>query len=127
MDNVPDLHGNPSDAKLVIFIGGNQHFVLPQLITAFEPASSGVEGTHLLRNSPPAILRKQIAAHDAITLGNPTIQLRPDVSEAGARELSEMEQHGQIKGIVRYATNDLEVAGDPNNSKALALWQRAFN
>jgi len=36
VDNVPDLHGNPSDAKLVIFIGGNQFFVLPQLITAFE-------------------------------------------------------------------------------------------
>ena len=23
VDNVPDLHGNPCDAKLVIFIGGN--------------------------------------------------------------------------------------------------------
>jgi hypothetical protein len=28
VDNVPDLHGNPSDAKLVIFISGNQFFVL---------------------------------------------------------------------------------------------------
>jgi hypothetical protein len=24
VDNVPDLHGNPTEAKLVIFIGGNQ-------------------------------------------------------------------------------------------------------
>lgn len=28
VDNVPDLHGNPFDAKLVMFIGGNQFFVL---------------------------------------------------------------------------------------------------
>jgi hypothetical protein len=32
IDNVPDLHGNPQDAKLVLFIGGNQFFVLPRLI-----------------------------------------------------------------------------------------------
>ena len=28
IDNIPDIHGNPCDAKLVIFIGGNQ-FVFP--------------------------------------------------------------------------------------------------
>jgi hypothetical protein len=30
------------------------------------------------------------------------------VLEAGARELREMEYHGQVKGVVQYATNDLE-------------------
>ena len=34
---------------------------------------------------PPGILRKQIAANDAITFGNLTIQVKPDVYEAGAR------------------------------------------
>ena len=36
VDNIPDLHGNPTDAKLVLFIGGNHFFVLPQLVAGFE-------------------------------------------------------------------------------------------
>ena len=75
VDNVPDLHGNPSDAKLVIFIGGNQFFVLPQLITAFEQHHPELKGHIFYETLPPGILRKQIAAHDAITLGNLTIQV----------------------------------------------------
>ena len=39
IDNVPDLHGNPQDAKLVLFIGGNQFFVLPRLIAGFESST----------------------------------------------------------------------------------------
>ena len=33
IDNVPDLHGNPADAELELFIGGNQQ----QLIAGFKP------------------------------------------------------------------------------------------
>jgi hypothetical protein len=36
VDNIPDLHGNPAGADLVLLIGGNQFFVLPQLIAGFE-------------------------------------------------------------------------------------------
>jgi len=32
IDNVPDLHGNPADAELELFIGGNQQ----QLIAGFQ-------------------------------------------------------------------------------------------
>src|ERR1700758_886681 len=71
VDNVPDLHGNPSDAKLVIFIGGNQFFVLPQLITAFEHHHPELK-RHIFYET---LLRKQIAADDAITLGNLTLQV----------------------------------------------------
>ena len=119
VDNVPDLHGNPSDAKLVIFIGGNQFFVLPQLITAFEHHHPELKGHIFYETLPPGILRKQIAADDAITLGNLTIQVRPDVYEAGPRELSEMEQHGQIKGVVQYATNNLEIMVPVGNPKGI--------
>jgi molybdate-binding protein len=44
------------------------------------------------------------------------------VYEAGARELREMEQHGQVKGVVQYATNDLEImvpAGNPKGVQSL--------
>jgi hypothetical protein len=119
VDNVPDLHRNPSDAKLVIFIGGNQFFVPPQLITAFEHHHPELKGHIFYETLPPGILRKQIAADDALTLGNLTIQVRPDVYEAGARGLREMEQHGQVKGVV-HATNDLEIMVPAGNPKAFS-------
>jgi hypothetical protein len=47
IDNVPDVHGNPADAELVLFIGGNQFFVLPQVIAGLS-AASGTEGQDFL-------------------------------------------------------------------------------
>jgi ABC-type molybdate transport system substrate-binding protein len=120
VDNVPDIHGNPCEAKLVIFIGGNQFFVLPQLIAAFEQQHPELKGHIFYETLPPGILRKQIAAND--TLGNLTIQVKPDVYEAGARVLKEMEQANQVKGVVQYATNDLEImipAANPKNIQSL--------
>jgi len=122
VDNVPDIHGNPCEAKLVIFIGGNQFFVLPQLIAAFEQQHPELKGHIFYETLPPGILRKQIAANDALTLGNLTIQVKPDVYEAGARVLKEMEQANQVKGVVQYATNDLEImipAANPKNIQSL--------
>jgi ABC-type molybdate transport system substrate-binding protein len=122
VDNVPDIHGNPCGAKLVIFIGGNQFFVLPQLIAAFEQQHPELKGHIFYETLPPGILRKQIAANDALTLGNLTIQVKPDVYEAGARVLKEMEQANQVKGVVQYATNDLEImipAANPKNIQSL--------
>jgi ABC-type molybdate transport system substrate-binding protein len=122
VDNIPDLHGNPSDAKLVLFIGGNQFFVLPQLVAAFEQQHPEVKGHIFYETLPPGILRKQIEADDAITLGNLTIQVKPDVYEAGARVLHDMEQAGQIHGVVEYATNDLQImvpAGNPKGIRSL--------
>ena len=119
VDNVPDIHGNPADARLVIFIGGNQFFVLPKLITAFEQKHPEFQGRIFYETLPPGILRKQIAADGAITLGNLTIQVKPDVYEAGARVLREMEQHGRVKGVVEYATNDLEIMVPVGNPKRI--------
>jgi ABC-type molybdate transport system substrate-binding protein len=122
VDNVPDLHGNPCDARLVIFIGGNQFFVLPKLIAAFEQHHPELKGHIFYETLPPGILRKQIAADDAITLGNLTIQVRPDVYEAGARVLRDMKQSGEVKDVVSYATNDLAImisAGNPKKIQSL--------
>jgi ABC-type molybdate transport system substrate-binding protein len=122
VDNVPDIHGNLCNAKLVIFIGGNQFFVLPQLIAAFEQQHPKLKGHIFYETLPPGILRKQISANDAITLGNLTIQAKPDVYEAGARVLKQMKQANQVKDVVQYATNDLEImipASNPKNIQSL--------
>lgn len=122
IDNVPDLHGNPADARLVLFIGGNQFFVLPQLVTAFERHHPELKGHIFYETLPPGILRRQMAANDTLTLGNLTIQVKPDVFEAGARALRQMEKNGQVKGVIEYATNDLAImvrAGNPKQIHSL--------
>ncbi len=123
VDNVPDLHGNPCNAKLVLFIGGNQFFVLPQLISAFEAQHPELKGHIYYETLPPGILRRQMNADNALTLGNLTVQVQPDVYEAGLRVVRQMEKSGKLTGVVAYATNNLEImvhAGNPKHIHSLA-------
>lgn len=120
IDNVPDLHGNPADAKLVLFIGGNQFFVLPRLIAGFEAEHPEVRGHIFYETLPPGILRRQMAHDNTLTLGNLTLQVTPDVYEAGARVVDEMARQGQVERSVRYATNDLAIMVAAGNPKHIA-------
>ena len=122
VDDVPDLHGNPANAKLVLFIGGNQFFVLPQLIAGFEAEHPELKGQIFYETLPPGILRKQIASDDTLTLGNLTLQVQPDIYEAGARVLHDMASKGAVKNVVEYATNNLAImvpAGNPKHIESL--------
>lgn len=122
VDNVPDLHGNPADARLVLFIGGNQFFVLPQLVAAFERQHPELKGHIFYETLPPGILRRQIAANDTLTLGNLTLRVKPDVYEAGARAVHAMQSKGQLENVIEYATNDLAImvhAGNPHQIRSL--------
>jgi ABC-type molybdate transport system substrate-binding protein len=117
VDNIPDLHGNPAGAELVLLIGGNQFFVLPQLISGFEAKHPELKGKIFYETLPPGILRKQIAAGGVVTLGNLTLAVKPDVYEAGARVLHDMAQQGQIESVVEYATNTLAIMLPASNPK----------
>lgn len=122
IDNMPDLHGDPQQARLVLFIGGNQFFVLPRLIAGFVKKNPELAGHIFYETLPPGILRKQMAQDNTITLGNLTIHTAPDVYEAGARVLDEMEKQGKVDHVLRYATNTLEImvaAGNPKRIKTL--------
>jgi molybdate transport system substrate-binding protein len=120
IDNVSDLHGNPSNAELVLFIGGNQFFVLPQLIAGFEGVHLEMKGKILYETLPPGILRKQIDAGGVVTLGNLTLSVRPDVYEAGGQELHTMQTQGRIENVVEYATNTLAIMVLASNPKHVA-------
>jgi ABC-type molybdate transport system substrate-binding protein len=122
IDNVPDLHGNPQDAKLMLFVGGNQFFVLPRLIAGFEKQHPELAGHIFYETLPPGILRKQMEQNNTITLGNLTLHVVPDVYEAGARVLDTMQQQGLVEQVVRYATNNLEImvaVGNPKHITSL--------
>jgi ABC-type molybdate transport system substrate-binding protein len=122
VDNVPDLHGNPADARLVLFIGGNQFMVLPDLIAGFERLHPELRGHIFYETLPPGILRRQMEAGGTLTLGNLTLSVQPDVYQAGARVLAEMEKQKQVESSVAYATNRLEImvhAGNPRRIRSL--------
>ncbi len=122
IDNVPDLHGNPEGARLVLFIGGNQFMALPELIRAFERRHAELRGRIFYETLPPGILRRQLAAGGTLTLGNLTLHAEADVYEAGARAVAAMEHDGQLERGAAYATNQLEImvrAGNPAHIASL--------
>jgi molybdate transport system substrate-binding protein len=120
VDNVPDLHGNPARANLVLFIGGNQFFVLPSLVEVFLAHHPELRGHIFYETLPPGILRKQMAADNTLTLGNLTLQVKPDVYEAGARVLQEMARQKQVTNVAEYATNTLAIMVSSGNPKHIA-------
>jgi ABC-type molybdate transport system substrate-binding protein len=123
IDNVSDLHGNPNQALLVLFIAGNQFMVMPGLIRAFEAEHPDLRGRVFYETLPPGILRKQIGANGTITLGNFTLQVQPDVFEAELNAVREMEKAQIVDRLVAYATNDLEIMvrrGNPLNIRSLS-------
>jgi ABC-type molybdate transport system substrate-binding protein len=122
VDNVPDIHGNPQDPKLVLFIGGNQFFVMPRLIAAFVKLHPELAGHIFYETLPPGILVQQVKHNGVITLGNLTLSEPPDVYEAGARVLDDMQQKHQLDHVIHYTTNDLEImvaAGNPKHIHSL--------
>lgn len=123
VDNVPDVHGNPCDARLVLLIGGNQFFVLPQLVEAFQKLHPEVKGHLFYETLPPGILRRQMEAGGTITLGNLTLRVKPDVYEAGMGAVRAMQRNGLLTNVVPYATNDLTLMvakGNPKGIRSLA-------
>jgi ABC-type molybdate transport system substrate-binding protein len=116
IDNVPDLHGNPSQALLVLFVGGNQFMVMPALMRAFEAEHPELRGRIFYETLPPGILTKQIAAKGIVTLGNFTLEVQADIFEAGLNAVQEMEKAQTVERPVAYATNDLEIMVRQGNS-----------
>ncbi len=122
VDNVPDLHGNPGGAGLVLFIAGNQFMVLPKLVEAFEAEHSELKGKIYYETLPPGILLHQMENQNTLTIGNLTLTVQPDVFEAGARRVAALETQGKVCNVVRYATNDLAIMvrkGNPKHIRSL--------
>ncbi len=123
IDNVPDLHGNPDGARLVLFIGGNQFFVLPELMSAFEKLHPELRGHIFYETLPPGILRKQMDNNNTVTLGNFTLRIQPDVYEADFDVLAGMDRQNLIEKPVSYATNVLSIMVSASNPRKIRSLQ----
>lgn len=117
VDNVPDLHGNPAGAELVLFIGGNQFMVLPKLVSAFVAEYPRFSGKIFYETLPPGILIKQMQHGGTLTLGNLTLTVHPDVFEAGKSRLKALARENAVEGYSVYATNILAIMVRTGNPK----------
>jgi len=116
IDNVPDFHGNPMDAKLVIFAGGNYFFALDELVAAFEELQPKVRGRIFYETIPPGIIARQLEKKNTITLGNLTLSIQPDVVQAGKEQIKELAAKGLVKGApVEFIKNQLAIMTKKGN------------
>ncbi|MHB1678066.1 MAG: substrate-binding domain-containing protein [Sulfuriferula sp.] len=124
VDNLPDLHGNPIQPSLVIFVGGNYFFAMAPLVAAFEKQHPELKGKIFYETLPPGLLAKQITLGGTITVGNMTWTVHPDVYAAGLKKVESVIKEGYAVGpAVSYATNTLTIMvpkGNPAHIKSLA-------
>ena len=126
VDQLMDIHGNPVGADLVIFAGGNQWFVMPELVAAFQHAHPEVK--HVFYETlPPGLLAQQIE-NGALRIGEMTLSLHADVYLSGKKRMDAMRTAGLVGAPVTYATNELAImvrAGNPKHIATLADLGRA--
>lgn len=120
VDDDMDLHGNPSDADLVIFAAGNQWMVLPDLIAAFRQQHPEIRSVYY-ETLPPGILARQMDG-SPLRIGELMVEIQPDVFLSGKNRMVEEHAAGMVGDPVAYATNDLALmvrAGNPKHIESL--------
>jgi ABC-type molybdate transport system substrate-binding protein len=123
VDNLADFHGDLTDPKLILFVGGNYFFAMAPLVEAFETLHPTYKGRLFWETIPPGLLVKQIKMAGRITVGNMTFTAKPDAYFAGYETIKEMVADGSLDGpAVPYVTNTLTImvpAGNPAGVKGL--------
>jgi ABC-type molybdate transport system substrate-binding protein len=124
VDDLADFHGNVSDPKLVLYVGGNYFFAMAPLVAAFEQQHPEFKGRIYWETIPPGLLVKQIEAGGTITSGNMTWTAKPDAYLAGLKKVKGLIDQGLLTGpTVPYVTNTLTImvpAGNPGHVKDLS-------
>src|ERR1700756_5691378 len=124
VDDLADFHGNVSDPKLVLYVGGNYFFAMAPLVAAFEQQHPEFKGRIYWETLPPGLLVKQIEAGGTITSGNMTWTAKPDAYLAGLKKVKGLIDQGLLTGpTVPYVTNTLTIMvpkGNPGHVKDLS-------
>ncbi len=110
VDNLPDFHGDPMTARLVLFVGGNYFFAMAPLVAEFERQHPELAGKIYYETIPPGLLVEQIKQGGTITVGNMTWTVQADVYAAGLRAVNALIDAGIAAGpAAPYATNTLTI------------------
>jgi molybdate transport system substrate-binding protein len=123
VDDLADFHGDVSDPKLVLYVGGNYFFAMAPLIAAFEQQHPEFKGRIYWETLPPGLLEKQIEAGGTVTSGNMTWTAKPDAYLAGLKKVQSLIDRGLLTGpAAHYVTNSLTImvpSGNPGRVKDL--------
>ncbi|WP_428535511.1 substrate-binding domain-containing protein [Rhodopila sp.] len=123
-DSLADFHGDLTDPKLVLYVGGNYFFAMAPLVAAFETADAEYKGHVFWETLPPGFLEKQMQAGGTVTSGNMTWTVRADAYFAGLVKVRQMIGQGVLTGpAIPYATNTLAIMvakGNPAHVTGLA-------
>ena len=124
VDGLADFHGDLSDPKLVLYVGGNYFFAMAPLVEAFEQQHPDFKGHIYWETLPPGLLVKQIEAGGTVTSGNMTWTAKPDAYFAGLKKVQDLIAQGLLTGpAVPYVTNSLTImvpADNPGHVTGLA-------
>ncbi|MBB5373447.1 substrate-binding domain-containing protein [Acidocella aromatica] len=124
VDNMADFHGDLSDPKLVLYVGGNYYFAMAPLVAAFEAANPQYKGHIFYVTIPPGMLAKIMQQGGTITSGNMTFTVKPDAYLAGLKKVQSLIDTGVLSApAVPYVTNDLTIMvpkGNPAHIESLA-------
>jgi len=128
VDNLADFHGDLTDPKLVLFVGGNYFFAMAPLVAAFEASHPQYKGRLFWETLPPGRLVEQLKAGGRITVGNMTFTAKPDAYFGGSEKVKALVAQGLLQGpATPYATNTLAImvpAGNPKGIRGLADLRR---
>ncbi|MDE2465009.1 MAG: substrate-binding domain-containing protein [Alphaproteobacteria bacterium] len=123
VDVLADFHGDITDPKLVLYVGGNYFFAMAHLVRAFESNHPEFKGRIFWETIPPGMLEKQLDAGGVITSGNMTFTAKPDAYFAGLTRVNAMIKKGKLVGpAVPYVTNTLTIMvpeGNPSHITGL--------
>lgn len=109
-DNLADFHGDLTNARLVLYVGGNYFFAMAPLVQAFEAKHPELKGKIYYETIPPGLLARQMKAGGRITVGNMTWTAKPDAYFAGLVAVKRLIDEGELVGPpVAYATNQLTI------------------
>lgn len=118
IDNVPDLHGDIHNPDLVVFFGGNQFMVLPEIMDAFRKAHPQYRKI-FYETLPPGIIEKQIKS-GSLVMGNLRISHKPDLFVAGKQRLEKMDKEKDLFETIRpYYRNRLAIMVYQGNPKGI--------
>jgi ABC-type molybdate transport system substrate-binding protein len=123
-DNLADFHGDLTNARLILYVGGNYFFAMAPLVAAFEARHPDLAGRIYYETIPPGLLVRQMRAGGRITVGNMTWTAKPDAYLAGLGAVERLVREGDLVGpAVPYVTNQLAIMvpkGNPAKVTGLA-------
>lgn len=129
VDVLADFHGDLTDPKLVLFVGGNYFFAMAPLVEQFEALHPEFLGHIYWETIPPGLLVNQMKAGGKITVGNMSWTAKPDAYFAGLNKVRSLIADGTLVGpAVPYVSNQLTILvqkGNPKHIRGLADLARA--